>query len=145
MLKYLSFVLVLQVLLVVFVSTIVTFIELVDSISRDVSLVSANPITTPSVDIVKCTTKSYNIQFQYEIEQELECQLQREYGNVNTLLLHALNCYIYVIIHGIGTKLCSASGKVYFRNGGEVQWKTWQCCQLWLWNWNHIFPTLKEL
>ena len=110
-----------------------------------ISLVSANPITTPSIDIAKCTTRSYNVQFQYETEQELELQLQRECGNVNMLLLHALNCYVYVITHGIGTKLCSASGEVYFRNGGEVQWQTWQCCQLWLWNWNHIFPTLKVL
>ena len=46
-------------------------------------LVSGTPIATPSVDIAKCTTESYNVQFRYETEQELELQLQREYANVN--------------------------------------------------------------
>ena len=50
-------------------------------------LVSAGPTITPSVDVAKCTTKSYNIQFRYETEEELEFQLQREYGNVNICTL----------------------------------------------------------
>ena len=46
----------------------------------------ANPITTPSIDRAKCTTKSCNVQFRYETEQELEYQLRREYGNVKSIL-----------------------------------------------------------
>jgi hypothetical protein len=112
---------------------------------------SASSITTPSMDVAKCTTTSYNIQFRYETEQELELQLQREYGNVNWKIFFLHIWFIFLETtyphyrNIIGTTLCSASSEICFRCGGEVHRKEWQCCQLWLWNWYHIFPTLKVL
>ena len=66
-----------------------------------------------------------------------ECELEWYYSLFSS---QNLNLPLY-----IGEGLCQAVGGFCCEDGWEVRWKTWQCCQLWLWNWSNLFPTLKEL